>query len=92
MFELGLRKEVEEKSCDIAGARFWRLGFGEEGGDVAEARVEKWEFLNGVRNLSWCWDIERRNLQATLLKKNGEGLEGGTTRDGFGDGENVGVN
>lgn len=26
LFELGLRKEIEKRSCDIAGARFWRWG------------------------------------------------------------------
>jgi 2-polyprenyl-6-methoxyphenol hydroxylase-like FAD-dependent oxidoreductase len=108
---LGLRREIEEKSCDIAGARFWRSWFGQaRGGDVAEARVWKWRFLNGVKNLNWCRDIETHmqvmNLQAILLQKfeelggevrwgkkleKIEGLEGGTTKVGFRDGENVEV-
>ena len=61
LFELGLTKVIGEKSCDIAGARFWRASYGEvmgKEGDARNARVGKYKFLNGVKNMSWSPDIE----------------------------------
>lgn len=46
---------IGEKSCDIAGARFWRASYGEvmgKEGDARNARVGKYKFFE------WCKEYE----------------------------------